>query len=209
MRNLLLLILLVATQTIHAQGLIGTPNSLIVVYNYPGNHFYMEVKGKDKRTTDQAGVYIIDNRVVQIHAVSKDKFLEDTSQVLTTKEFIEKYIKWEVDYIESSFSFNVNSHVEFLKSKKGRDIAFWTYDMPAGEPEVKTDSTVTTPTQKQLFVVTRTKDFVVGINSPLFQKDQFDNIKNYLFDNIDGLVESNKEIDLDELNKKVNNVGAQ
>jgi hypothetical protein len=114
------------------------------------------------------------------------------------------YIDWEKSYLEETFSFNINSKVEFLKSTKGRDIAFWTYDMPLEEPKQTTDSTITTPTQKQIFVLARIKDYLVGINSPLFEKDKFDTIKNYLVTNIDGIVESKDEIDVEALYKQLN-----
>lgn len=202
-RSLFLIISLFITQIINAQGLIGTPHSLILVYNYPDNYFYIEVAGVEKNKTERDGVFEIDGKMVQVLTVHKNKFLQDTNEVLTSHRFIERYIDWEVNYIESSFSFNVDSKVEFIKSKNGKEIAFWTYDTPVGEI-VRTDSTETAPTQKQMFVITQTKDYVVGIYSPLFLGDQFEIIKTYLLDNIDGLVESDKEIDIEELNKKVN-----
>lgn len=198
------LILLLLCQAIPAQGLIGTPHSLILVYNFPGNYFYIELQGKDKSTTEKDGVFIIDNKVVQVVAVSKNKFLDDTLQPISTKEFIKKYIKWESDYIVSSFAYEPKNQIEFITSGKGREVAFWTYDMPVLEPAAKPDSAIQSVTQKQMFVITRAKDYVVGIYSPLFENDQFENIKTYLVENIDGLVESANEIDMEELNRQVN-----
>jgi len=195
----------VVSQIANAQGVIGTPNSLILVCNYPNNYFYFQVNGKDKHYTEKDGVFIIDKKLVQIMAAHKSKFIEDTNKILSNKEFIEKYIKWEIGYIESSFSFNVKSQTEFLRSAEGKEIAFWTYEMPISKPEVKTDSISTLSTQKQMFVLTKAKDFVVGIYSPLFRESEFNSIKKYLLENIDGLVEFDKLIDIEELNKQVNN----
>jgi len=195
----------VVSQTVSTKELIGTPNSLIIVCNYPNNYFYIQVKGKDKYDTEKDGVFIIDNKLVQIMAAHKNKFLKDTNKILSNKKFIEKYIKWEIGYIESSLSFNVNSNIEFLRSAEGKEIAFWTYEMPISNPEAKTDSSTTLSTQKQMFVLIRAKDFVVGIYSPLFREGDFDSIRTYLIENIDGLVESDKFIDIEELNKQVNN----
>lgn len=198
------LILLLILQAIGAQGLIGTPHSLILVYNFPGNYFYIELQGKDKSTTDKDGVFIVDNKIVQVVAVPKNKFLDDTLQPISTKEFIKKYIKWESDYIASTFAYQLKNQIEFITSGKGREVAFWTYDMPVSDPAAKSDSAIESVTQKQMFVITRAKDYVVGIYSPLFEIAQFENIKTYLVENIDGLVESAKEIDREKLNRQVN-----
>jgi len=99
---------------------------------------------------------------------------------------------------------NIHSKLEFLKTNKGRDIGLWIYDMPVVSKAVTTDTTIKTPVQKQIFVLTRVKDYLVGINCPLLETDNYETIKSYLITNIDGIVESNKEIDVDELNKQVN-----
>lgn len=195
--------LLLISQFASAQGLIGTPTSLILVYNYPETYFYMEIKGSDKRTTEKPNVFIIDNRLIQVMSVKYDKFLSG-KQKTSSIEIIREYINWELKYMEENLSLKVNNNLEFLKTAKGRDIAFWSYDMPAVGQETKTDAT-TTPTQKQLFVITRIKDYVVGINVPIFESDQYETTRNYLIANIDNIVESKKEIDMNELNKQINN----
>lgn len=186
-----------------SQGLIGTPTSLVIVYNYPGNYFYVSLDGKDKRKTDQESVFIIDNKPVQVHALNKSKFLSDELKSQSQKDILLDYIKWESDYIQNTFNFNINSKIEPLVSKTGKEIIFWTYDMPTGEPVVQTDSTITTPTQKQMFILTMIKDYVFGINTPLFESDQFESNKEYLLNNIDHVVVADKEINLEELFKKL------
>jgi hypothetical protein len=158
----------------------------------------------DKRKTANENIFIIDDELVQVKTLHKDKFARIPSQDLSFVDFMQTYINWEKNYLEETFSFNINSNVVFLKSTKGRDIAFWTYDMPLGQSEQRTDSSVTTPTQKQLFVLARVKDYLVGINSPIFEENNFDSIKNYLLSNIDGIVESQNEIDVDALSNQLN-----
>jgi hypothetical protein len=209
MRKILLLFLFALPQFINAQGLIGTPGSLIIVYNFPDNYFYLEIMGEDKRTTEQDGVFIIDNKIVQVLALHKNNFLKDHPYPdLTDAEFIKQYIDWEFDYTESTFSFNISSNIEYHISSRGKEFAFWTYDMPVSEPEVRTDSNITVSTLRQMFVITRSGDYIVGINSPLFEIDQLDKLKDYLASGIDGLVESDEEIDLVQLNRKVNSFTA-
>ncbi|HOJ23785.1 MAG TPA: hypothetical protein PK081_00800 [Bacteroidales bacterium] len=186
-----------------SQGLIGTPTSLVIVYNYPENYFYVSLDGKDKRKTVQENVFIIDNKLVQVRALNKSKFLSDELKSQSQKDILLEYIKWESDYIQNTFNFNINSKIETLVTKTGKEVIFWTYDMPIGEPIVKTDSTITTPTQKQMFILTMVKDYVFGINTPLFESDQFESNKQYLLDNIDHIVVEDKEINLEELYKKL------
>lgn len=204
MKQKLIFILLLISNIISAQDLIGSPTSLILVYNYTGNYFYIQLNGQDKKKTENENVFVIDNRLVQVKTLNKTKFIKDTKQDLSFVDFINAYINWEKSYIEETFSFDTKSKVEFLKTAKGQDIAFWTYDMPLNNNKQKTDSTVTTPSQKQIFVLTRVKDYLVGINSPLFENDNFSSTKSYLISNSDGIVESKTEIDVEALNRKIN-----
>lgn len=201
---LLLIVSFFFCTTISAQELILTPKSLVIIYNYPENYFYLQLQGIDKRKTDNENIFIIDNQLIQLKTLRKSKFIKSTNQDLTFIDFINTYINWERSYLEETFSLSINSKVEFMKSKEGRDIGFWTYDMQIDKPVQVTDSTKTTPVQKQLFVLTRIKDYLVGINSPLLEKDKFDSIKSYLISNIDGIVESTNEIDVEALNNKLN-----
>ncbi|MGD0583650.1 MAG: hypothetical protein ABR974_12000 [Bacteroidales bacterium] len=186
------------------QGLIGMPTSLIIVYNYPGNYFYIRLEGTDKRKTDQSTVFLLDNRPVQVLAINKNTFLTDTIKHSSPEEIIKTYIKWESDYIKKTFNFDISNKTEALKTVTGADVVFWAYDMPDQKPVEKADSAVTASTQKQMFVLRLVKDYVIGINMPLFDADQYENNKAYLLRNIDNIVISLKEIDLEELNRQLN-----
>ncbi len=186
-----------------SQGLIGTSSSLVIVYNYPDNYFYVALDGKDKRKTEQESIFIIDNRLVQVHALNKDKFLNAKSKLKSQKDIIMTYIEWESDYLKNTFNFDINSKIEPIVTKSGKEVIFWSYDMPTGEPEIKTDTTATTPTQKQMFILRMVKNYVVGINTPLFESEQYQSNKEYLLTNIDHIVEADKEIDLEELFKQL------
>ena len=203
-QNLLIIILFLCSNLLPAQDLIGTPTSLILVYNYPDTHFYIQLQGVNKQKTEKENVYIIDNQVVQVKALNKTKFCKTTKQELSFGDFITTYVDWEKSFQENQFSMSIHSKLDILKSNKGRDIGLWTYDMPVISPRIVTNSTRTTPVQKQVFVLTRVKDYLVGINCPLLETDNSDTIKSYLIANIDGIVESDKEIDVEELNKQVN-----
>jgi hypothetical protein len=186
-----------------SQGLIGTSTSLIIVYNNPDNNFYIQLDGVDKKKTEQPTVFILDNNLVQVLALSKSKFLPDNFKSKSQTDIIKAYIKWESDYIKESYKWDVNIKTENLKTRSNKEVVFWAYDMPTGE-EIVTDSTKTTPTQTQMFILRIVKDYIVGINTPLFDADQYEKNKTYLIKNIDNIVTSEKEIDIEELNQKVN-----
>jgi len=188
-----------------AQDLIGTPTSLIMVYNYEDAHFYLQLKGTDKQKTGQENVFLIDNQLVQVKTLNKNKFCKNTKQELSFNDFITTYVDWENSFQEEQFAMSIHSRLEFFKTNNGRDFGLWIYDMPVVSKAVTTDTTRTTPVQKQVFVLARIKDYLVGINSPLLETDNFETIKSYLITNIDGIVESNTEIDVEGLNKQMNN----
>ncbi len=205
MKKLLLLIaILVFSKNLYCQGLIGTPTSLILVYNNPNNYFYIEIQGIDKKKTEKKNIFIIDKRGVQVLAINKYKFLPKVDSSKSQIDILKVYIKWESDYIDSAFNFDIKATEETLRTPKGKEVVFWTYDWPLKQEPTRTDSTITNTTQKQMFILRVVKDYVVGINTPLFESDQYENNKAYLLNNIDNIVESDKEIDLDELNKQVN-----
>ena len=200
---LLFSILFLFSNMLTAQDLIGTPGSLIIVYNYEDAHFYLQLKGSDKQKTEQENIFIIDNQLVQVKTLNKYKFCKNTKQELSFNDFITTYVDWEKNFQEEQFAMSIHSKLEFFKTNNGRDFGLWIYDMPLVSKAVTTDTTRTTPVQKQVFVLTRVKDYLVGINCPLLETDNSETIKNYLIANIDGIVESDKEIDVEELNKQV------
>jgi len=204
MKQILLLSILFISNLLPARDLIGTPTSLIIVYNYDDAHFYLQLKGSDKQKTENENIYIIDNQLVQVKILNKYKFCKNTKQELSFNDFITTYVDWEKNFQEEQFAMSIHSKLEFFKTNNGRDFGLWIYDMPVVSKAVTTDTTRTTPVQKQVFVLTRVKDYLVGINCPLLETDNSDTIKSYLIANIDGIVESDKEIDVEELNKQVN-----
>ena len=204
MKQILFLSILFISNLLPARDLIGTPTSLIIVYNYDDAHFYLQLKGSDKQKTENENIYIIDNQLVQVKILNKYKFCKNTKQELSFNDFITTYVDWEKNFQEEQFAMSIHSRLEFFKTNNGRDFGLWIYDMPVVSKAVTTDTTRTTPVQKQVFVLTRVKDYLVGINCPLLETDNSDTIKSYLIANIDGIVESDKEIDVEELNKQVN-----
>jgi len=190
---------------IFCQGLIATHKSLILVYNYPENYFYLEIPGIDKKTTEQQNVFIIDNRLVWVVALNKNKFLSEDNFSKSHIDILIDYILWESKYLISTTNLDIKSTIEVATTKKGKEFAFWTYDMPTQQEEVETDSTTIIPVQKQMFILQLVKDYVVVINTPLIKSDQYDNSKAFLINTIDGIVESNQEIDIEKLSNQVNN----
>ena len=180
---------------LRAQDLVSTPTSLIVIFNYPGNYFYLELEGKDKHKTLKKNVFYIDSQLIQVKALIQTQFIKDKNDDLPFSVFIKNYVSSENDFAKHKFSNITNSKLEILKSGKGRDIGFWTYDVISNQQKGKTDSILINQAKKQLFIFTRVKKYLVGINCPLHDTTKFDYLKNYLIANIDGIVESPDKID--------------
>jgi sporulation protein YlmC with PRC-barrel domain len=123
------------------------------------------------------------------------RFIKNKNDDLSFAVFIKNYVNSENNYAKHKFSKISNSKLEILKSKKGRDIGFWTYDVILNQQKGTKDSILINPTKKQLFVFTRVKKYMIGINCPLHDTTKFDTFKNYLITNIDGIVESPNKID--------------
>lgn len=204
MKTFLWLISLFISTVVNAQGYIISPEGMILVFNFQNNHFHIELKGEEIFETETENVFVIDDKLVQVLTLPRYKFLNDTTQRLSDSEFISKYIGWETDYLKTTFYESFIDSLDFHKTNNGKEFAFWRYDMPFVEPEQRTDSTVTVSSQKQLFAITKIKDRVVGVHSPLFETNQYGIVKNYLFDCIESIVKSEKPIDLEELNKQIN-----
>ncbi len=191
------------SNNIVGQVLIGTPRSLILVYNYPNNHFYLEIPAIKKEKTLQPNVFIFDNKTVQIQAISKVKFSGSDSKNQTNLEIVQEYIKWESDYLKSTLNLNIRSNIEIIKTEKGEDAIFWTYDTAISKAS-KTETTSNTLVQKQMFVLRLVKDYVVGLHTPLFDTADFNANKRLLITGINSIIESDKEINVEDLNKQVN-----
>lgn len=187
-----------------AQVLIGSPNSLVLVYNIPGNSFYLCLKGQEKQLTDQENIYLLDRRLIQVKTLHKSKFLRDGASEPTFHDFIQTYIRWESDYLEQTLHLNIHSRVDWVRDANGKELVVWSYDMPIDQTEVKSDSTVTTPTRKQLFVLGRSKDYLVGLNSPVFEPEKIDSLRSWLISGMSGMIESNDTFNVQLLNLKFN-----
>lgn len=140
MRTTLLFLLLAVVNLLKSQDLIGTPESLILVFNYPDNYFYVELQGREKMRTESDNCFLIDDKPIQVHSISKSVFLDSTQSNLSDDSILLAYIHWEIDYIENTFLFDTHSLVELRTSDKGKDFVFWTYEMPQGDVLEQTDA---------------------------------------------------------------------
>ena len=100
----------------------------------------------------------------------------------------------------------IKSNVEYLKSKDGRDIAVWIYDMPKEKKKKKKleDNTEEFSVEKQVFAISLIKDCIVGISTPLFKEKDLNETKEKLLNNINSIVEKEEEIDVERLENQLN-----
>ena len=149
-------------------------------------------------------IFIIDNRLVQVLALHKNKFLAGEMEPVSETDILENYAKWESDYIRNVLKLDIKGQTEVVNTTGGKKALLWSYDMPVTSEETRTDSTVTNPTRKQMFVLRLVKNYVAGIGCPLFDDKGYDENKEFLIGNIDGIVEAEGEIDAKELYEKFN-----
>ena len=53
----------------NSQSIVGTPNSMYLVYNNPNSYFYLKIDGKEKSSTEIENMYQVDNKIVQLLTV--------------------------------------------------------------------------------------------------------------------------------------------
>jgi len=188
----------------YTQEVIGTPKGFAVAYNLPDHYFYLQLNGVDKRETDKAGVYVVDGKAIQILVVNKKAFMDSTAENVHFVRFISRYISWESAYIKQNFGLDLKYDLEIMKSPKGKDLAFWSYNAPLSEPTIAKDGKQTSATITQLFVLTRYKDYMIGISAPLFEPLKFEDLKNYLIECADSRIDSPLEIDVLNLGQILN-----
>jgi hypothetical protein len=203
--SFLFLSFLTLSIVVQSQGIIGTPNSMYLVFNYPNNSFYIKIEGKDKIKLDNPYAFTIDGRFVQVLTIKTSKFLIDTTKQITDKEILLKYVNWEKDYLTSLYLTDIDCKVEALKTRSGRDYLFWTYDVPISGEDTITDTVRTYSVRKQLYVSTIVGQYVFGAYTPYMKsRESFSGLKKFIIRIIESITTSEKEIDLDELNRTVN-----
>ena len=189
----------------NAQELIHAPGSLILVYNSPDAHFYLKLEGKTVKETAMDNVFILDDKVIQVIVLNKDNFMEGNERVSSTKDFIQSYIDWELQYLNETFSTRLKNSIRFVPSGVSDYIALWSYDMPVNKSdEIQTESSDSTSNRKQMFAVTSIGDYIVGVNSPLFEAEMLDEIQDFLFQTVANIIRSDVEINAAELGAKLN-----
>jgi hypothetical protein len=188
-----------------SQVLIGTPTSMYLVFNYPGNSFYIEIKGVDKKKTNNRNIFTIDGKLVEVLSIKTSKFMRDTIKQTTDKEILNKYVNWEKDYLTKLYSTKIDCEIEFLKTTKGKDYIFWTYTMPIKTKESILDSSRANAIKKKLYVSAVVGKYIVGAYTECSECDEtFNNSKKFISDIMESITTSERKINPEELSRKVN-----
>lgn len=176
---------------------IKTVNGFLLVWNQPGNHFTVEVKGKAVKPLNSTEhvFFDVDGIVFQIQSVAVSEFLksgkkpgQDLQSVLIAHK------DWEAQYAESTFrkKLSVESSPQKLGDKG--EALFWKYDMPEGFNQ---------ESRKQLFLTSTGGDYVVVLNGVVTDKVKEETVRQFLLDTILTLKVSSKPINVQELQEAI------
>lgn len=189
----------------NSQSIVGTPNSMYLVYNNPNSYFYLKIDGKEKSSTEIENMYQVDNKIVQLLTVKKSDFMTIKSTIQKRDDILMQYYRFEKEYLDTIFQKQITFTVEMRKTSKGRDYIFWTYHSLLPQDTIATDSTRTIPIDKQLYVATEVGSTIVGASTAFFKgESNLEELKQFLFNIMESITISPKRIDVYDLNKRVN-----
>lgn len=202
---LLLCILFASKLPSSAQAIVGTPNSMYLIFNNPNNNFYLRIDGVDKRNTEIDNMYYIDGKTVQVLTIKKSNFIKNDSVLLKPREVLERYYNFEKGYLDSIFKGQVSFNVEYLNAPNGRDIIYWTFKPTIPIEHSEADTIKTEPLAMQLYVAAEVGDLIVAAASPHFESEgSIEDIKKFLYIIMSSITISPTKIEVYELNRLVN-----
>lgn len=204
MRFTLFVLLMAATAPSMAQDIIGTPDRLVLMFNYPGNYFYFEIPGKEKLKTKTDGLFRIDGKPVQVLLVNHDKFLAKKDSSITSVSAIEKYIQYELSYLKELYKVDLGEKKINGKTTKGIPHTVWYYNSPISTGMFDEKS----PTV-QLYGAINCKNLIIGVYAPVYKEDKLEERIRYMQSIMNSLVKSDKPLDQEALKKQYNQAAIQ
>lgn len=206
MKRIAIIIAIVAIALeVSSQAIVGTPKSMYLIYNNPGNYFYLKIDGEDKRNTEISNMYYVDGKTVQIITVKKSDFIPDSLPAIKTGKVLERYFAFEKEYIDTMFRNQVEYTSEYAVTHNKREYLFWTFHPLVRLNTSENDSTSEVIAERQLYVATEVGPDIVAASTSFYKdENNFDELKRFLLDIIASIVVSTRRIDVYELNKQVN-----
>lgn len=143
---------------------------MVLVWDWPGNQFTLEVKGKDVQAglADRHGrlFFEADDILLLVQpAIISDFVKRPDASGLGTPAILRAHMDWEAQYIESEvLGKKLDVKAAPQKLADGRDVLLWEYEVPEG-----TDF----PYKQMVHLTVRSGDnFVLMLHSQLKSRDQ-------------------------------------
>ena len=169
----------------------------MLVWNQPGSHFTLTIKGKDVQTESREYVlFKVDQMFFQVQAVAISKFMKETAKGKAEETAIlMAHRDWESDYLQNTLKKKFTVQTVVKKLRDGRDALLWRYDMPELPPEMHSTA------KAQVYLSVVCGDHVILLNSTVEGLKTEAMAQALLLDTIATLKTSAAPIDVQEVRK--------
>ena len=172
---------------------VKTANGFLVVSNEPGNYYTVELKGKTVTQDPDCPVCLmVDNKPVEVVAVSKRHFLKDPTEALDDMGLLIAYRNWETESLSNLYDSRLDPLTVWLKLADGSRAVVWSYDKPPrfdGDKDIVTRVALATVKGNHLLLM----DISVGKNTDVKEPQQF------LLDAMNSVRTSDKPISIEKV----------
>lgn len=120
-------------QADYGSGAIKTTYGFLLVWNDPGNHYTLEIRGKNVRQTSTERVlFNVDGMFLQVLTASlKDILGETAGQGKNDRFILEAHRDWEVHFMEGEYKEKLKVESDWQKLGNGKEALAWQIDVPA------------------------------------------------------------------------------
>lgn len=188
-----------AAQTDDGIAAIKAPDGYVLVWNQPGSHFTLTIKGKDVQTESREYVlFKVDQMFFQVQAVAIRKFMKETAKGKAEETAIlMAHRDWESDYLQNTLKKKFTVQTVVKKLRDGRDALLWRYDMPELPPEMHSTA------KAQVYLSVVCGNHVILLNSAVEGLKTEAMAQALLLDTIATLQTSVTPIDVQEVRKTI------
>ena len=177
--------------------ILKSPDGIMYTNNTEGAYFSIDFKGDTLVDAGISNGFKIDEAVFQVvmnpYESSDYSNFQDSIREIA---LLEKKMKWELDYISDEvFKRKVTSGYEVFKNKDGKNYFLWHYVSPVTERKDPGDVLVV----EQYYLTFVANQFVVGVCTPIFEKDDKDLKRKQLRELADRIDVFGARIDVDGL----------
>lgn len=208
-----ILLLLALTMSVRASqqengiNAVKTVDGFVLVWNQPGVHFTLAVRGKDIRplTSTEHVFFNVDGVIFQVQSVATSEFMKDAQKKKPDdKSILLAHWDWESQFIESSLlGKKLKVQTAPQKLSNGSEALIWKFDMPE-MPEGAQSSA-----KSQIYLTVVSGDHVILLNGVVEGEISEDTVQKFLLDTVSTLKASPKPINLRELQESIRKGNSQ